>query len=123
MNRYLDYLPRLSDDDDAVRLVRVHGRDSAAAGVALAALFSPIAQKVGAGRWFASMANARGELFTDLYGAFLPFSEPPSCGQYKTRAACIAAIESGDIVSAGVARAYVAACIEICECIWDIMNQ
>ena len=118
---YLDYLPRLSDDDDAVRLVRVHGRDSAAAGVALAALFSPIAHKLGAGRWFAVMANARGELFEDLYGAFMV--SMPSCGQYKTRAACIAAIESGGIVSAGVARHYVAACISICEDIWELMNR
>ncbi len=119
---WLDDVP-LDSDDDAVRLVHVHGRDSDAAGVALAELFAPIPNKMGAGRWFASMANARGELFTDLYGAFLPFTEPPSCGQYKTRAACIAAIESGGIVSPGITRQYVAACICVCETIWELMNR
>ena len=92
--------------------------EDVAAGVALAAMFSPIPVKVRAGRWLAVMANADGVAFDTLYGHFLGLQCGYLRGEWKTRGECAAAIASGSAgaaLSVGFRQSFAAACRDVCE--------
>lgn len=89
--------------------------DDMAAGEILAAMFAPIPYKVRAGVWHGVMANDAGVLFDNLHGQYLG-GECGWVGDYhKTRAACAAALATGERPNRRESREFLAACFSVCE--------